>query len=243
VTISRRAWSNLKVNSLDSEIRGLKCGSDIAIDGDAYAEILTHLSQMDLNLAFFVFHNRTHSSSARRVEGGGAETFPTLTLYLKHNEDFRKTGVDPHRGNWDDEWEQTDSVRDAVNSVLRRHSYGPDSVSDGTFVFLDTVERIAFDHIGRASKVAVHELVRRETGGKKPSHVFWSSDGVYHIVMKNKRGYRRLADSVKQSIAGAVPEVLAKADSGGYCKDYGTRVEFAYQGMKGLNLAGLARED
>ena len=231
------------MNSLDSKIRALKCDGDIATDGDAYAEVLAHLSQMDLNLAFLVFHNRTHSASARQVEGGGAETFPTLTLYLKHNEDLRKTGVDPHRGNWNGEWEQTDSVRDAVNSVLRQHNYGPDYISDGTFVFLDTVERIALDHIGRASKIAVHELVRRETGGAKPSRVFWSSDGVYHIIMKNKRGYRRLTDSVKDRIANAVPEVLARADTGGYCKDYSLRVEFAYKGMEGLNLYGLARED
>ena len=233
----------MTTNSLDSEIGALKNGSDISFDEDAYAEMLAHLRRMGLNLAFFVFHNRAHSSSARRVEGGGAETFPTLTLYLKHNEDFRKTGVDPHRGNWDDEWEQTESVRDAVNSVLRQHGYSPDYVSGGTFVFLDTVERIAFDHIGRASKIAVHELVRRETGGTKPSHVFWSSDSVYHIVMKNKRGYRRLTDSVKDRIANAIPEILAKADERGYCKEYDTRVEFAYEGMKGLELFGLARED
>jgi len=151
--------------------------------------------------------------------------------------------VDPHRGNWIGEWEQTGAVRDAVNSLLRQHDYGPEYVSDGTFVFLDTVERIAFDHIGRASKIAVHELVRRETGGTKPSHVFWSSDGVYYIVMKNKRGYRRLTDSVKGCIANAVPDILAKADTEGYCRDYSTRVEFEYKGMEGLNLAGLARED
>jgi hypothetical protein len=231
------------VNSLDSEIRALKCDSDIGTDEDAYAEILACLSRMDLNLAFFVFHNSAHSSSARRVEGGGTETCPTVTLYLKYNDDFRKTGVDPHQGNWSDEWEQTDSVRDAVNSVLRQHNYGPDYISDGTFVFVDTQERIAFDHIGRASKIAMHELVRRETGGSKPSHVFWSSDGVYHIVMKNKRAYRRLTDSVKGCIAKAVPDILAKADTEGHCRDYSTRVESAFEGMEGLNLAGLARED
>jgi hypothetical protein len=233
----------MTVDSLDSEIRALKGDSDISVDGDVNAAILAHFQGLDLNVEFFVFRNRAHSSSARCVEGGGAETFPTLTLYLKHNEDFRKTGVDPHRGNWDDEWEQTDSVRDAVNSVLRQHDYDPDYVSEGTFVFLDTLERIVFDHIGRASKVAVYELVRRETGGTKPSHVFWSSDGVYHIVMKNKRGYRCLTESVKDCIANAMREILARADTGGYCKDYSSRVEFAYEGMKGLNLAGLARED
>lgn len=237
------SFGKLGETTLDSEIRALKCDSDISVDGDAYAAILAGLRGMDLNVAFFVFRNSSNSIAARTLQEGGTETCPSVTLYLKHNEDFRKTGIDPHRGNWDDEWEQTVSVRDSVNSVLRQHDYGPDYVSEGTFVFLDTLERIAFDHIGRASKAAVHDLVCSETGGIKPAHVFWSSDGVYHIVMKNKRGYRRLTDCVKHSITGAVPDILARADDGAYCKEYGTRVEFAYEGMKGLDLFGLARED
>ena len=162
---------------MDSEIRALKCDSDISVDGDAYAAILAGLRGMDLNVAFFVFRNSSNSIAARTLQEGGTQTCPSLTLYLQHNEDVCKTGIDPHRGNWDDEWEQTVFVRDSVNSVLRQHDYGPDYVSEGTFVFLDTLERIVFDHIGRASKAAVHDLVCCETGGVKPAHVFWSSDG------------------------------------------------------------------
>jgi hypothetical protein len=224
---------------LEKAIRDLTDESDIAFNGDVYQEIARGLTNIGLNLAFFVFKSSDHSHVARALEDGRTASFPSVTLYLKYDEDLRQTGIDRHRGNWDDEWGQTDRVRDAINVVLQRHNYGSDYVSERTFVFVATLEEIAFRDIGRECKNQVRDLVCAEAPGVDVTHVFWNGHQ-YYVIMRDKRDYQRVSPKVKDKIAKALPELLAASDTSGYCQAYKPTIEFGHTGM---NLFTLMRDD
>jgi len=224
---------------LEKIIRHLTDESDIAFNGDVYNEIACGLTDIGLNLAFFVFKNSVHSHAARTLEDGRTMSFPSLMLYLKYESDFHQTGIDCHKGNWSDEWAQTGRVRNMVNTVLQRHKYGSECVSDHTFVFVDTLEKIAFRQIGRESRSTVLDLVCAEAPGVEVTHVFWNGE-TYHVIVREKGDYGRMKRTVKSKITKALPRLLAAADVDGCCKCYKATIEFGYTGM---NLFNLIRED
>ena len=55
--------------SVDDIIRDAADESDIAFSSDLYQEVARELSDVGLNLAFFVFTSREHSSCARTLNG------------------------------------------------------------------------------------------------------------------------------------------------------------------------------
>lgn len=230
------------MNSLNGTIGDLMRASDIAATESIYAEIVERLVDMGLNLAFFVFKNSAHSSAARTLEDGSIKSVPSIMLFLRYDEDYRQIGIDPQQGNWRDGWVHTDTVRKSINVILEKHRYGDDYVSDRTYVFLTSLEGIAFYQIGSASKDAIHTLVSHEVH-LEPKYICWSSGREYHIIMRNKKDYQRVNETMKQQILKAVPDILAAADTGRYCQNYQVEIAWAYVGMKGLNLYGLSRED
>jgi hypothetical protein len=214
--------------------------SDIARNSDAYDEISRVLNGLGLNLAFFGFTSASNSYAARTLEDGRTESFPILTLYLKYDDDFRQTGIDRHLGNWDDGWAQTVPVRKALNAVLDCRQDLRAYVSDGTFVFLDTRERVAFLEIGKQCKQAVRDQILSEAPGVEISHIFWTEQREYHAIMKDKTDYKRVKRDVKAKVGKALPALLAKADVNAYCRNYNATIQFGFLGM---NLFDLIRQD
>jgi hypothetical protein len=213
---------------------------DIAPNSDAYHEISHVLSGLGLNRAFFVFTRADNSLAARKVEDGRSVAFPVLTVYLKYDDDFRQTGIDRRLGNWDDGWALTVPVRKALIGVLERHQDLRAEVSDRTFVFVDTRERVAFLRLGKDCKQAVRDLILREAPGVEVSRIFWTEARQYHAIMKDKLDYKRVKRDVKAKVGKALPALLAKADVNAYCRNYNATIEF---GFHGLNPFNLIRED
>lgn len=230
--------NGIKTMSVEDIIRNLTDESDIAFRSDVFEEISRELIDTGLNLSFFVFSTSGHSSCKRTVDSGTVSC-PVLTLYLKYDADFLETGIDPHQGNWDDKWAQTRTVRDSVNTILLRHGFANDFVSEHTFVFLRTLEELAFVHVGRECKQAVKKLVCAEVPGITVTNVFWNGRQ-FDIILHDKSDYKRVKRNVKAKIANELPKLLAKADVSSYCQSYSATFEFGYTGM---NLANLIRED
>jgi len=224
--------------SVDDTIRNLTDKSDIAFRSDVFEEVSRELIDTGLNLAFFVFATSGHSSCARTVDGDTVSC-PVLTLYLKYDADFWETGIDPHQGNWDDKWAQTRTIRNAVNTILLRHGFANDFVSDHTFVFLQTLEELAFVHVGRECKEAVKKLVCAEAPDVAVANVFWNGRQ-FDVILHDKGDYKRVKRNVKAKIAKELPKLLATADVSNYCQSYSATIEFGYTGM---NLTNLIRED
>ena len=84
------------------------------------------------------------------------------------------------------------------------------------------------------------DLVGSEAPGVKVSHIFWTTERKYHIIMRDKRDYKRVKRAVKNRITKALPGVLANADPNGHCQTYEATIEFGYEGM---NIYDLMRED
>jgi hypothetical protein len=218
----------------------LQCDTDLACHRDVYEEIARGLNRLGLNLAFFTFKCSSNSHAARTLEDGRTLSFPILKLYLKYDRDFRDTGIDHHLGNWGDEWAQTVPVRNALNMALNRHKRIEGYVSDRTFVFVDTRERIALLEIGKQCKPAVQDLICSLAPGVEVSRIFWTAERQYHAIMKDKGSYTRVKRGVKAKIEKALPQVLAKADVDAYCQNYSATIKFGFGEM---NLMRLIRED
>jgi hypothetical protein len=82
--------------SVDDIIRDVADESDIAFSSDLYQEVACELSDIGLNLAFFVFTSRKHSSCARTLNGE-TESYPVITLYLRYDADLQQTGIERGR--------------------------------------------------------------------------------------------------------------------------------------------------
>jgi hypothetical protein len=223
---------------VNETIRNSVRESDIKEPSSAYEEIAAELTALGLNLAFFVFTNRGHSSSARSLDGKNL-TCPLLTLYLKYDADFRQTGIDSHEGNWNDKWTHTRAIRDALNTILHRHGFDGDYVCKHTFIFVRSLEELAFREIGRNCKAAVRDLVRLEVPGAEVSHVFWNGSR-YDVIMREKSDYKRVEHKAKAKLTKSVAKLLAKADKEEYCKTYNASLEFGHAGM---NLFHFVSED
>ena len=224
--------------SVDDAIRNLTEKGDIACRSAIYEEISRELTYLGLNLAFFVFSTSGNSSCARTLDGS-TSSCPALTLYLKYDVDFQQTGIDPHLGNWDDEWAQTRPIRDAVNAILRHHGFGNDYVSDHTFIFVHTLETLAFREIGRQCKGTVKKFVCDAAPGVVITHVFWNGHQ-YDVIVRDKADYKRVKHDVKAKVSKALAGILAAADDRRHCQCYNAVVKFGYTGM---NLFPLFRDD
>ena len=215
--------------SVDDMIRDVTKESDIAYGSNLYQEIARRLIDFGLNLAFFAFTTSEHSSCARTLDGD-IVSCPVLKLYLRYNADFQQTGIDPHHGNWDDRWAQTRTIRDALNATLHGHGRDNDYVSDHTFIFVQTLEELAFQQLGQECVDRIKELVITEAPGVHVDGVYW--DGAhYYVLMRDKADYRRVKRNVKETVTKALPKILANADTDGYCQDYKTTIEFGYDGV------------
>lgn len=110
--------------------------SDIRAESPAHAEITAMLKRRGLDIFFWTFESTNSSHSSRATEDGGHETCPTLALYFRREKDMLAQEIDPHFGNWDDDWPLTSSVRSDLNEILDRHGYNAEHVSPRTFIFL-----------------------------------------------------------------------------------------------------------
>lgn len=215
--------------SVNDMIHDLTKESDIAYGSNLYQEVARRLIDVGLNLAFFAFATCEHSSCARTLDGDTVSC-PVLTLYLRYNADFQQTGIDPHHGNWDDKWAQTRTIRDALNAILQGHGLDNDYVSDHTFIFVRTLEKLSFQQLGQECADGIKELVMTEAPGVHVDGVYW--DGAeYCVLMRDKADYNRVKRNVKANVTKTVPKLLANADTDGYCQDYKTTIEFGYGGV------------
>ena len=160
-------------------------------------------------------------------------------MLFRSDADFERTGIDPRNGNWDDKWPQTRTIRDAVNAILQRHGFGNHYVSDHTFIFVRTLEELAFIQLGRECKEAVQKLVCAEATGIAVAGVFWNGRQ-FDVILGEKADYKRVNRSVKAKLAKALPKLLSNADTSRNCQSYNATIKFGYTGM---NLACLIRED
>lgn len=228
------------MSSMDKAIGEHHRRSEIERGSQIYDEIFRGLTDLGLNLAFFVFASSRTSHCARTLEDGRPICLPVLTLYLKYDRDVGETGIDPHLGNWNDRWAQTAAARTALNAVLTRHNYGPEYISDHTFVFVDSLERIAFLELGKRCKSAVSDLVRESAPGVKIYRVYWTSDRIYHVILEEEGDLKRLKAKVKLNVERALPKILQQADTDRYCRSYDATIAF---GDVKMNLFHLERED
>ena len=224
--------------SVDDVIRDAASKSDIALGSDLYEEVARELSDIGLNLAFFVFTTKEHSSCARTVDGK-TSPHPVLTVYLKYEADLQQTGIDRHHGNWDDNWAQTRTVRDALNAVLQRRRFGDAYVSYRTFIFVQTLEELVFREIGRECKNAVQQFICDQAPGVVVSRIFWNGQQ-YDVIMENKTDYKRVKHILDSKISGAIPGILASADHDRHCRSYAAGIRLGHSGM---SLFHLIRED
>ncbi|MFO0820817.1 MAG: hypothetical protein U1A77_22910 [Pirellulales bacterium] len=224
--------------SEDDIIRKATNDSDIAFGSDLYTDIGRELTEIGINFAFFVFATSEHSSCVRTLDGQTASC-PVFTLYLKYDADFELTGIDPRNGNWDDKWPQTRTIRDAVNAILQRHGFGNHYVSDHTFIFVRTLEELAFIQLGCECKEAVQKLVCAEAPGISVTDVFWNGRQ-FDVILGEKADYKRMNRCVKAKLAKALPKLLSNADTSRNCQSYKATIKFGHTGM---NLARLIRED
>ena len=209
-------------------IQSITKQSDIALESDLYGEIIAALGQLELSIDFFHFTTKEHSSCSRDLDGN-LITCPILTLYLKYNLDFYKTGIDPHQGNWNDKWAHTQAIRETLNAILQCHHFDANYVSDYTFIFVHTLEELAFTHIGKECIKDIKQLIHTTSPGVKVDEVYWRGhDAIYYVLMKSKADYKRVKHDLKANITKAIPELLANYDKNGCCQNYKATIELGY---------------
>lgn len=228
------------MSTMDEIVGKASRQSQIEVGSEVYREIFSGLTGLNLNLAFFAFSSSAKSHAARMVKDGHPMPCAALTLYLRYEEDCRQNGVDAQMGNWNDAWVMTGEIRNVLNTAYRRYEITKEFASDHTFVFVDTLERIAFLQIGRQCKAAVSDLVSARAPGVEVSRVFWTSGRQFHVMMKDKTDYKRVKRAVATEVTKALPKILKDADVDGCCQSYDTQIEFGYLGMNDFHLV---RED
>jgi hypothetical protein len=154
---------------------------------------------------------------------------PKLELCLRFDADLRETGINPHQGNWDDKWAPTQSIRDAVNRILQRHGFNDDYVSNQTFVFVRSLEELAFQQIGRECKGAVRTLICDEAPGVVISEVYWNGRQ-FNVIMRDQADYKRVKRKIREKVEDALPELFAAADTDKCCRTYKPSIELGYEG-------------
>lgn len=217
-------------------IKDATIGSDIAFGTEVYHEVARQLIGEGLNLAFFVFFNSERSSVARTLDGG-ATACPLLTLYLRYDADVLGTGIDPHSGNWDDKWPPTKTVRDVLNATLLRHGFNAGYVAENTFVFVRSLEKLAFDRIGRSSVGSVRRVLATAFPSVGVDGVYWNNGG-YFVLLASKADYKLVKRGFEAKVAKEVSKLLAHADNDCCCRTYSATFEFGYDGMVPAQFRG-----
>jgi hypothetical protein len=225
--------------SQDSLIREHAAKSDIAFRSQVYNEIAHELTSLGLNLAFFVFESSQHSHAARKAADGSHLSCPVVKIYFKYDEDFKETRINAHQGNWDDKWEMTIPIRNAINKVLNRNELGSGFISEQTFVFVQSFEEIAFRRIGRDCKGQVWTLVAAEVPGAAVTQVFWNGKR-FDAIFQDKKTCKWATRHAKKTIDAALPGLFQKFDTDRCCKSYPVTIEFGHEGM---NLFPLIHAD
>ena len=215
--------------SVDDIIQDFTGDSDITFGCYLYQEVLQILSEIEFNIAFYVYKTSNHSACARTVDGSTISC-PVLTLYLRYNADFRRTGIDSHKGNWDDQWAQTRTIRDAFNSVLKRNGYVDSCNSNYTFIFVRTLEELVFQQIGQQCTEKIKKLICAEAPGVKVDGVYWDGNG-YYALMRDKVDYKNVKRNIHAIVSKEIPKLLADADQDGSCQDYSAQIQFGYGGI------------
>lgn len=216
------------MQTVGDRIRGIAAESEIAIDSDLYAEIFRELVGMGVNLACFVFRTSLRSACARQLNGTRA-TCPVLTLFLRFDVDFVRTGIDRHQGNWDDKWALTQPIRDLLNAILRRRGFSDEFISEHTFIFARTLEEVVFGKITAESRNEIKKLVREVVPDANVDAVYWNERTAY-LLMHDKTDCRQ-AKRKAPRLVKAISQFVADADKDACCQDYSVEIEFGFGGV------------
>lgn len=220
-------------------LRNYFADSDIEPGTDVHDTVSKMLERNDLNIAGWYFKSKMNSHAAR---SNPDEISPALHLTFKFENDLIKESINPDKGNWDDEWEKTPVIREALNSILISHNCDSNFVSDRTFIFAHSPwEHIVMDNLGRVKKDEI-ALVTSEILPNDPKYIFWHSSITYYLVFKTKAHYRA-ALPLKAELGKVIEARFSKADPEKHSKSHHVPLTFLHMGMKDLNLHGLSRQD
>lgn len=180
------------------------------------------------------------------MEDGGHETCPVLSLFFRRESDFLAQRVDPHFGNWRDDWPLTAALRTDLNERLGRHKLGADYISPRTFIFLRSWEDIVIDLLGRRVKPqilrSIREMLADSAEAPQPEYLFWHSSRCYFVVFKNA-AHLQVASAYKEQMELAARQILLAADLESYCADYSVEMRLKHLEMEDLEMYGMWRED
>lgn len=227
--------------------------SDIKPGAPAHDAISRMLERQGFDIAWWRFQTKQSSSAAREVEGGGHKVCPAFTLCFRRSRDLVALGIDPEAGNWRDEWDKTQVIRQELNGILNRENLDADYISPDTFVFVsNSWDEVAFDHLGRMKKAEFAQLIpavvppmkRRpdSKGNVAPKHIFWDSARIYHVIFEDLETFQH-AQAYRESLVEKAQNIISAADPGNHTDSLKIDVLLHHVGMKDLNLSGLARED
>jgi hypothetical protein len=213
--------------------------SDIEPGTKIHDAISNMLEQNLLNIAGWYFKSKKNSHSSRSIPN---EVCPALHLAFKYKSDLIDENIDPEKGNWDDEWGKSQTIREALNAILISHNLGSEYVSDRVFIFVGRPwEHIVMDNLGRIKKDEI-KLVISEVLPNEPKYIFWHSSVTYYLVFKNKAQHRT-AQLYKPKLEKIIERIFSIADPAQHSRSHQVALIFLHMGMKDLNLFGLSRQD
>lgn len=156
-----------------------------------------------------------------------------------------ETGIDPHRGNWDDTWTRTDALRNIANAILARHGPGDDFCSPQSFVFPRSWEQYCWNKIAYDSEAAVKRMVSRMVLGRwrslLPRSGYYPSvyrgsawegaaPGAFNIVFEREEQMDR-AKSLIDEIRAGCGDILRQGRHDGYVENFDVAVQLWWRGM------------
>lgn len=228
--------------------------SAIHRDSPAFAEIEQMLAGFGLDVAVWYFIPASRSFYGRG--GDGPRTSPVLNIGIRYCSAYDALGIDPHSGNWNDDWLLTAGVRGALNAILVRHGHDEDFVRPDSFIFTFCWEEIAYYRICHHAKPAILEMVRNElprTGWLRRQHPgpdelyqgrYWGTKpGIkaqYNLLFANAEDMRAAQPAVARMRQRAAA-ILRQRDPDGFCRDYRADIVLWHRDMK--DVPPLYRED
>lgn len=225
---------------------------DLHAHPQARAELDQALRETGLDIAFWTYETRRSSGLGRE---GGAGTEPLLQIHQRTSADLAaETGIDPHRGNWDDTWVRTAAIRDTANAILTRYGLGEEFCSPSSFIFAHSWEQQCWHKIAAESEGEVKELVSQLVLGRW--HRFrWSNrhypsvysgsardrpaPGAFNIVFASEDEMLR-AKAIIEDIRKGCSEILRQGRHDGCIANFDVCIQLWWRGM---NLPPLYRRD
>ena len=218
---------------------------------EARAELDRALRAEGLDLAFWTYESRQSSSFGHK----GEKREPVLHLNFRTTAALRaEQGIDPHRGNWDDGWVRTNTLRDMANSILARHGLPEDFCSPQSFIFPLSWEETCWHKIAVESEPSVKSLVTKLVlgrwhgllpGNKHYPSVYSGSawdepaPGAFNIVFERKEQMERAQDMIDEIAAGC-RDILRRGRHDGYIENFDVAIRLWCQGM---DMPPLYRRD